>query len=271
MLDAYSTNEKHCHSFFVLHLLSFFIVAIYLGVFVATPVFGQAEYSDAYTIDNSGQTYDSSTDTVYVPDSAPVPQMVGIGVSEDNYTSNTYSTSTYTTLSSPDGRVISAGSDGYTYSVAEAISLEVDPQTAVEGDYNVSSEHTYYQEQVDPCSPYCTYKNSKNVTGVFSKQAVFYPTSLSSPLFIIRYTYAIFPIRIVAIAYQWANTGLGCNDPNYRWAYLLYCPTSSCSRARACAGGAYPFVQGVGLRINYGFGIVRCYMRYYYAAFPWCR
>ena len=252
-----------------------FAIALLMG-FAGAPAFGQAEYSDAYSIDDSGQAYDAATDTVYIPDSAPLPQMVGIGVSEDSYDSETYSTSTYTTLTSPDGRVISGSSDGYIYARAKAFSLELDPQTTVEGDYTVNSEHTYYREQVEPepCSPsgICTVSKSGNLDRALFTRAAFKP---SAPpwFFFRRFTFFVFFVRPVAIAYRWANTTVGCaGDPNRPWEYLLHCPNAPapCARARVCAGGAAPFVQGFGLRIHFGFAVV-CHMRYpYYAPTPWC-
>ncbi len=254
-----------------------FVMALCLCVLTVVPAFGQAEYSDAYTIDESGQAYDPATDTAYIPDSAPAPQMVGVGISEDSYDSETYSTSTYTTLTSPDGRVISGSSGGYIYAGAEAISLELDPQTTVEGDYNVNSEHTYYRErrEPEPCSPsgICTASQSSSLHGALFTRATFRPSAPQWFYIIRRYTFAVFFIRPVAIAYRWVNTTAGCEaDPDRPWAYLLHCPNAPapCARARVCAGGAAPFVQGFGLRVNLGFGVA-CHMRYpYYAPTPWC-
>jgi hypothetical protein len=252
-------------------------ITMCLGIFAVVPAMGQAEYSDAYSIDDSGQTYDSATDTVYVPDSAPHPLMVGIGMSEDSYDSVTYSTSTYTTITSPDGRSVSGYADGYVYARAEAIALELDPQTSPEGDYTVNSEHTYYREQRDPqpCDPsgicYAARHNTsphpqflRASLGTFAPQIFF---------IIRRYTYAVFFARPVAIAYRWANTTAGCEgDPNRPFAYLLHCPNAPapCARARVCASAGGAFVQGFGTRIHYGWGIW-CHMRYpYYAPMPWC-
>lgn len=220
-----------------------------------------AEYSDSYTIDNSGQTYDPSTDTVYVPDSAPPSQMVGIGVSEDNYTSGATSTSTYTIISSPDGQSISGWSQGYTHSVAEAISLTLDPQTAAEGEYTVNSEHTYYlpsyQERIE----------------------AFDPNASSPEKMIQRYSSFVSLVRKVWLAYQYSGNQLGCNDPNKPWAYLSYCANANayapCNRARVCASWVATFTQGVGLRITYPGLIVRvtvCGMYYYPYPHsnPWC-
>jgi len=74
------------------------------GFFGALPAFGQAEYSDAYVIDNSGQYYDPDAEaTVLEENYGAVAEMVGVGVSEAAYNSNTYSTSTYTTVRTPSG------------------------------------------------------------------------------------------------------------------------------------------------------------------------
>lgn len=132
----------------------------------------------------------------------------------------TYSNSTYTTISGPDGRVVSGYSEGYLYAVAEAIALDVDPQTSPEGDYAVNSEHTYYRERREPqdgCYPsgICTAALRESAPGARFRRASLNPFAPQF-FFVVRYyTYFVFPIRIVAIAYRWANTSLGCtSDPN---------------------------------------------------------
>lgn len=207
---------------------------------VESPPHG-AEYSDAYTIDESGQDYDPSTDTVSVPDSAPPPQMVGLGVSEISYSGGAYSTATSTQLAGP-GQSVSAWSQGATHAVAEAISLQLDPQTTIEGDYNVSSEHTYYlHSYLDSHNPNTRSLDELDLGQPLRPEKVaHYYTSFSSF------------IRPFFLAYQWAGTTLGC--PNNRFAYLSYCANAAawapCNPARVCAPYATPFSQGFGLWIT---------------------
>jgi len=253
------------------------LAALCLCAFAAAPALGQAEYSDAYSIDDSQEMYDPNTDSVYITGNAPPPLLVGVGVTEDSYESMTYSTSTYTTISSPDGRTVSGYSDGYIYAQAEAVALDVDPRTAVEGDYSVNSQHTYYREERDPTGD-CYTKVCPMARNDAAPGALFLKASLgrfAPPLYyVIHYTYFIFFIRPVAVAYKWANTNLGCSaDPNRPWAYLLACPNTPapCNRPRVCAGGAGAYVQGFGLRINYWPWTIVCHVRfYYYAPMPWC-
>jgi hypothetical protein len=129
-----------------------------MGFIGLSPALGQAEYSDSYIIDgdSSEQVYDAESGeyATAMTENAARPQLVGVGVSEAAYDSGTYSTETYTTISSPSGTVsVSAYSGGYTYALSEAISITLDPETSEDGDYTVSSQHTYYYERQDPCGP----------------------------------------------------------------------------------------------------------------------
>jgi len=76
----------------------------------APPVQGQtATYSDSFTVDNSGMTYDAEEDAWILPEQAGAPTVVGIGVTEADYAS--YSESVTTTLSGPGSSISGASYD----------------------------------------------------------------------------------------------------------------------------------------------------------------
>jgi hypothetical protein len=135
-----------------------FALVMCMGFVGLSSAFGQAEYSDSYIIDSDGseQVYDAESGeyATAMPENVARPQLIGIGVSEAAYDSGTYSTETYTTISSPSETVsVSAYSGGYAYALSEAVSITLDPETSEDGDYTVNSQHTYYYERQDPCGP----------------------------------------------------------------------------------------------------------------------
>ncbi|HYE13704.1 MAG TPA: hypothetical protein VD968_04595, partial [Pyrinomonadaceae bacterium] len=246
----------------------------------APSAFGQAEYSDSYSVDGSGYSHDPGSDTLVLTEGAPDPVVVGVGVAEDAYDSGTYETSTSTVLTSPDGSSASSTSDGWYYARAEA-AMGMNVETAVEGEYKVESQHTYYRVQEEqPCYDYSMpcYQAKARPDSLFG--AMFMPASYTPlrasaarprayPYYftIIRFTRFFFFLSTVYTGYQ--NSGfIGCGG-NTPWAYLLWCAdTRNCGfRARICAGFGADFLQGTALRISYYWGNV-CITRFRYIYHP---
>jgi hypothetical protein len=257
----------------------FILIAISLAFLTTLPVLGQSEYSDAYTVDSSNNSYNPDTDTFNMGDNVPPLDLIGVGVSEASYDSNTYSTSTTTTLTTPSGaNVVTNFSSGYSYARAEAFSLQLDPDTAEEGDYTVSSEHTYYQDSCYtprdqtpmPCSPVS--KLSKSFEPPFMKvsntvSSAFNPI-LSS--YYASYTsYSFFPISVRTYfnGYQYvgpgyARCGIASGTPPF--GYRAYCDIRTpCQNASVCAAGVSPGIQVVALKIRYFFVSI-CYSKAVY-------
>src|SRR2546429_6539609 len=122
-------------------------VVLTISFLAAVPVEGQtATYSDAYVIDNSGVTYDPENDADVIPQEQGGPnQIAGVGVTEADY--NGYSESVETTLTGPDGQVVSASSSDDPYARVEVTLTPMDGDTEYE--YNVETVHSYWVEEPD--------------------------------------------------------------------------------------------------------------------------
>lgn len=252
------------------------------GFFGALPAFGQAEYSDAYIIDNSGQYYDPGADaTVLEENYGAVAEMVGVGVSEAAYNSNTYSTSTYTTVRTPSGSTsVSASSGGYNYARAEAISIQLNPETAEEGDYEVSSQHEYYIQGgcTNPYMECWMVKSSPDQSQTQFARASY--SKLLSPNSLIArsalaqwyygWTYYYFSIRTVLTGHQYIPRDLGGGGCPARNPYMYgrYCiSTYPCNFGKFCWPMQSPYLQGYGIRFT-AFGALNCIVSPRPSAFP---
>ncbi len=274
--------------------LRLLVLVACVGFFGILPAFGQsAEYSDSYTIDNSGiqMATDPATGQSMsaTPDDGGNPTQIGVGVSEADYDSYVYSTDTYTTLTSPSGAVsVSGYSDGYTYAHAETASLQLD-DNAEEGSYQVTSRHTYYQDRRDPggCQPgmICTASNSSPSGDLFANASYMplraLPPILARSAYLGYYTsYSFFGFGIHRIL---SGGVLRYGDNTCRSIYGMYFPYTY---IKACADGgsgcpltyficgAQPHygVQAITLRIDYYFSYFCGYRRWIYLGrAPDCR
>jgi hypothetical protein len=252
----------------------FFGIAAFFIFLIAVPVFGQSEYSDAYTVDSSDNSYDPDTGNFNMGDNVPPLDLVGVGVSEADYNANVYSTSTTTTITSPSGaNTVTNSSSGFTYARSEAFSLQLSPDTVEEGDYTVSSEHTYYEDSCYtprdqdpmPCGPvassipnfsqspfrYASYKSPS----VLNASSSFFPTSYTS------YSYFGVGVRTFFNGFQYAAPGYGgCHSP-FPFGYRNYCDIRTpCQKATLCAAGVSQGIQVVSLRVTF-FGFSACYSK----------
>lgn len=108
---------------------------------------GQAEYTDAYSIEQSRPIYtDPQTGEEATPfsEGATSSQIVGVGITESSYESDVFMVDTYTTIAVPSGAIISQSPVvvGDTYARAETIAT-LDTETAEEGEYTAKSRHRY--------------------------------------------------------------------------------------------------------------------------------
>lgn len=261
----------------------FQLAALVLFCFIAVPpALGQAEYSDSYAPDNSGYEYDPESDSLIVPDGAPDPILVGVGVGEDSYDSPTYMTSTSTTITSPDGRTAYAYSEGGYYARAEG-EMSVNVETGAEGDYAIDSEHTYYREEqscYDTRLECNAVKASPSPPGALFVRAAYSLSPLRSRTPAWPYYYYIrrftrfFPVRFTRVfsGYELVQTGLNPCPPRAPYAYLLYCPDVHNCRfpPRVCRPIPTAFSQGVGFKITF-FGAGVCRVRFFHQNFvPRC-
>jgi len=248
-----------------------FVLALCLGLWLAAPALGQAEYSDAYVFDSSEQQYDSSADALYAADD-PVPfDLVGVGVTEAPYNGYNYSTSTHTTLYGPGGNAISQSSSGYFYAVAEAISLKLD-ETTQEGDYEVSTEHRYYQQQcTDPRMDCPMVKAGPGEGHARFERASFSPgaaRAAAEPQFFywVTYTFYRFPVRRMYTAYKFSRLGWPCGgDKPHAW--FLWCGQNipNCTMpVWVCTKYANYWLRGDVYRIYWYYGVT-CHVRLYYS------
>lgn len=266
-----------------------------VGAFGLSSAFGQsAEYSDSYTIDNSGTqtatdpaTGESMTAT---PDNASNPVLVGIGVSEADYDSYTYSTNSHTTLTNPSGTVSVTGySDGYTYARDETSSLQLDPDNAEEGNYQVSTRHTYYQDRQDPspCQPgrICAARDSNSPSEVLLANASYVPMRSLSPAHVrsayLRYytSYSFFRFGIHRIfsggvLRYGEDTCRAVYGMSFPFSYIKACADggSGCPRAFfICAQQPHYGIQTITFRVDYYFGYYCAPTTYrYIGTAPYC-
>lgn len=276
--------------------LRLLVILACVSAFGISSAFGQsAEYSDSYTIDNSGTqtatdptTGESMTAT---PDNAGNPALVGVGVSEADYNSYTYSTDSYTTLTSPSGAVSIAGySDGYTYARDETGLLQLDPDNAEEGNYQVTTRHTYYQDRQDPggCQPgrICTASNNSSPSGVLFANASYMPMRSLSPVharsaYLGYYTsYSFFGFGVHRI---FSGGVLRYGDDTCRavwgisfpYTYIKACADggSGCPRTYfLCGAQPHYGVQTITFRVDYYFSYYCAYTTFrYIGTAPYCR
>lgn len=252
---------------------------------VSSTASAQSEYSDAWMVDD---------ETVYADEySTPQSDLVGVGVSEADYNSGVYSTSTYTTLTAPNGATISNYSSGYNYARSDAFSLRLSLDASVEGEYNVSSEHTYYQENYGDCSQPrdqqmdpqiqrpaepCYMSGAGGLQPLFQRAAFAVAGAARAPApqfyyYWVSRSYFAFIVRIKYTGYQFAGEGYaGCNSRNGGpFGYSAFCPLNNiCQKAAKCAPGAAPGMQGIGLLLNAYF-FQTCNVKYYYVPMrPMC-
>lgn len=249
----------------------FLVITVILVLFAASPAFGVSEYSDAWIVEPA------DPEAVYTEEPTAPFNLIGVGISEADYDSNVYATSTFTTLTSPSGVTISSYSDGYTYARAEAFSLQLNPETAEEGEYAVTSEHTYYLDTYEPCpysgpdqpaQPCYQSKALPNMQRPLLKRAAFTsPPTPNAPSFLSffrRITRFFFFISIKYTGYQNPVLGYGGCRGDEPFGYAAFCPLNNiCQKAYKCAPGAAPGIQGVGLLLNAYF-FQTCTVKYYY-------
>ena len=278
LTDAHTTLTLRHHCNVAPAGVRFLVILSCLCLFGASPALAQAEYSDGYSTDNSGYEYDEATDTLYAPDGAPHPEATGIGVAEDSYDSPTYSVTTYTTMTSPDGRTSSGYSEGYIYARAETV-MVMNVETAAEGDYTVDSEHTYYREGnpcADPLMECYEVKASPDASRPLFARASYnpLPARTARPLryFFTRLTSFRFGVRRVFSGYQRVETGLNPCPSHLPYTYLIYCPDVHNCRFpnRVCRPIATPFSQGIGLKFSFFF-VSYCRVRFFHTYYtPTC-
>lgn len=252
------------------------LAAAFVTLAGTSTAFAQSEYSDAWMVDD---------ETVYTDQAnAPQTDIAGVGVSEADYDSGVYSTSTYTTLTGPNGAAISGYSSGYTYARADAFSLQVPTDATAEGDYNVSSEHTYYKESYGGCSEPTDPRMEQPAEPCYAadagavgpqprfERAAFVSAGAALPrapqffYYWVSRSYFAFFISIKYTGYQFAGEGYaGCNSGNGGpFGYSAFCPLNNiCQKAAKCAPGAAPGIQGIGLLLNAYF-FQTCTVKYYY-------
>lgn len=252
------------------------------------------EYSDHYMIDNHNgeQGYDeeSGEATTAVVENDSAPQLVGLGVSEATYDSSVYSTETYTTITSPSGvTTVSGSSGGYVYARAEAVSIALNPDTAEDGDYQVSSEHRYYYELYEPpgaCPPdaICPFVN--NVSSSFqnlmfknaSYQQSFVKNAPATSSYYVSYSWWLPSVRRIYSGHKLLYGSNICRRAHRYFPYtsLKVCPdnASGCPLGFVlCTAWATNYSQCITLKVTWGGGYYSCiYPRCYgTGSYPLCR
>jgi len=264
-----------------------FCIVFFLIFSAVVPAFGQSEYSDAYTVDSSNNSYDPDTDTYVMGDNVPPLDLVGVGVSEANYDSSVYSTSTTTTITSPSGvNTVTNSSSGFTYAVSEAFSLPLDPETAEEGDYQISSEHIYYRNSCYtprdqtpmPCSPEMASRLLKFPLSPFRNASYKLPSILDpagsiSPKSAAGFSFFSVGVRTFFNGYELVGPGYArCSVHRYTpYGYRNFCDINTpCQKASVCGTGQASGIQVVSLRVKF-FGFSACYNKGFYTpARPRC-
>jgi hypothetical protein len=102
-----------------------------------------ATYSDSFMVDNSGLTYDAEEDAWIFPvdvEELPTSVVLGVGVTDADYAS--YSESIQTTLTGPDGSLIS----GMSYDSPSG-RVEVSLTPYADGEYHVQTTHRYWVDE----------------------------------------------------------------------------------------------------------------------------
>lgn len=280
-----------------------FALVMCMGFVGLSSAFGQAEYSDSYIIDGDDgeQVYDaeSGENATAMPENAARPQLIGIGVSEAAYDSGTYSTETYTTISSPSGATsVSAYSGGYTYALSEAVSITLDPETSEDGDYTVNSQHTYYYERQDPCGP-TTHQMEQPIEPCYQVQTALetarpsfvralYKPSLAGSLlpvwnaalygYNISYTFARFGVRRIYTGHRLSNSNVCAR--NFRYApftFLKVCIADNIAGCPVgntlCASYASNYIEISRYKISYYFAYycTPAFLNRYSGTFPRCQ
>jgi hypothetical protein len=123
--------------------LSWLPAIIVLCMFASTAQGQTATYSDSYVVDTSGMYYDADNDAwVFPSESWTPPVLVGVGVTDADYTS--YSESVATTFYGMSGTVTSTSYDTPSARVEVTLGPPTDDN---EYDYQVQTVHRYWVDE----------------------------------------------------------------------------------------------------------------------------